>query len=589
MEKETLTSDAIPVVNIAEQDEINIINSPKVKVEDIEAAFDGEFIKIEESSFDAKGRTITAESSSTTDEKLGLKSLYKKILENQKVEEALKITAAELSTAQGELELSKSQVQEVEQRLASKEASINELTEELGTSTARYSDLELELKNAMDKCAENEGRANTIHQRSDELEDLKQISHAKAVEAGKKVSELELLLETEKYRIKKLEEQRKAAEAEFLKNTLKVSELEGQLEAVQVKNSSLEVALQAATEKEKELTEHLHITTEENRNLKDTLKTTNEKLSEAKKLRHELSTSKQKLESIENDLKAARMRKNEVIEKLKPAKELLQEQGRVLEKATLGSIKLESLHRTLTRESDQKLQEALANFTRRDSEAKSLKEILTSLEGQVKSHQELLAEANERYAAVKEELDQIVEKLASSENANKDLKQKILDEKGKAEQHVAEKELLADTNLQLSKQAKELDEKLNLVLSEKKLSDNQLASHTSTITELIKQHSRAIELQLATEARVSGAEAQLEREVKKKSELTQELASYKSKLSDLETKLSTVSSEKNDAVEKLRSAKKEIEYLRQTLQVSTLAQYISKYFPSINGFQVLKT
>ncbi|CAI9782295.1 unnamed protein product [Fraxinus pennsylvanica] len=316
---------------------LSLLISFQVKVEDIETALDGEVTKIEESSFDAKGCTITVESISTVDEKLVLKSLYKKIAENQKAEEAMKTTAAKLSTVQGELERSKSQAQE-------------------------------------------------------------------------------------------------------------------------------------------------------------------------------------KLEIIENDLQAARMRENEVIEKLKSTEEQLQEQGKVFEKATARSIELESLYRTLTRESEQRLQEALANFTRRDSEAKSLREKLTSLENQVKSCQDQLAEANERYAAVKEELNQIVVKLASSENANKDLKQKILDAEGKTEQYVAEMKLLANTNLQL------------------------------------------------TEAHISRVEAQLEREVKKNSKLTQELASHMSQLSDLETKLSTVSSEKNVAVEKLQSARKDMEYLRQKLR-----------------------
>ncbi|XP_022862561.1 LOW QUALITY PROTEIN: myosin-9-like [Olea europaea var. sylvestris] len=532
----------------------------------------------------------------------------------------------------------KKEVEQKEQlniQLQENEDKIAQIKSDLGISTARNSDLELELKNAMDKCAEHEGRANTTHQRSIELEDLVQTSHVKATEADKKVSELELLLETEKYRIKELEEQISTlekkcgdVEEESLKSIEKVSELEGQLEASQLKTSSLEVALQAATGKEKELTEHLHMIAEENRNLKDASKTSNEKLSEAENLvdilRNELSISQQKLESIENDVKAAGMRENEVIEKLKSAEEQLEEQRRVLEKATTRSTELESLHETLTRDSEKKLQEALSNFSSRDLEAKSLNETLTSLEDQVKNYQEQLAEANERYEAVKEELDLIIVKLASSENANENLKQKIFDAEGKAEQYVAENELLADTNLQLSKQAKELEEKLNLALSEKEVSDKQLASHMSTITELTEGHSIAPELQLAAEARISGAEAQLEEallkvnqrdseakdfyeklkaleeqvqmyeekaqetstllqtregeleqtllklkdlesEVEEKSKLTQELASHRSKLNDLETKLSTVSSEKNDAVEELQSAKKDIEDLTHKL------------------------
>ncbi|KAL2535408.1 hypothetical protein Fot_16799 [Forsythia ovata] len=70
---------------------------------------------------------------------LELKSLYEKIAENQKVEEALKSTTTKLSTVQWELDLSKSQVQEVEQRLASKETLINELTQELELKSASES------------------------------------------------------------------------------------------------------------------------------------------------------------------------------------------------------------------------------------------------------------------------------------------------------------------------------------------------------------------------------------------------------------------------------------------------------------------
>ena len=51
-----------------------------------------------------------------------VKGLYEKVSENQKVEEALKSTTAELSAANEELAASKSQLLEIEQRLSSKEA-----------------------------------------------------------------------------------------------------------------------------------------------------------------------------------------------------------------------------------------------------------------------------------------------------------------------------------------------------------------------------------------------------------------------------------------------------------------------------------
>ncbi|XP_073155756.1 uncharacterized protein [Henckelia pumila] len=60
-----------------------------------------------------------------------LKILYESISETQKVEEMLKRTTSELSTVQGELELSQSQVQDLKRMLASKEVLGSELTQEL--------------------------------------------------------------------------------------------------------------------------------------------------------------------------------------------------------------------------------------------------------------------------------------------------------------------------------------------------------------------------------------------------------------------------------------------------------------------------
>ncbi|XP_075480987.1 uncharacterized protein LOC142521724 [Primulina tabacum] len=60
-----------------------------------------------------------------------LKNLYESIAENQNVEEILKRTSAELSTVQGGLELSQSQVQDLKRTLASKEVLICELTQGL--------------------------------------------------------------------------------------------------------------------------------------------------------------------------------------------------------------------------------------------------------------------------------------------------------------------------------------------------------------------------------------------------------------------------------------------------------------------------
>ncbi|KAL5731411.1 hypothetical protein ACHQM5_004142 [Ranunculus cassubicifolius] len=60
-----------------------------------------------------------------------LKDMYNKIAENQKVDEALRATAADLSVVQGELEFSKSQVSDLQKWLGSEEDLKNELNQEL--------------------------------------------------------------------------------------------------------------------------------------------------------------------------------------------------------------------------------------------------------------------------------------------------------------------------------------------------------------------------------------------------------------------------------------------------------------------------
>ncbi|KAK4386286.1 hypothetical protein Sango_2499200 [Sesamum angolense] len=316
-----------------------------------------------------------------------------------------------------------------------------------------------------------------------------------------------------------------------------------------------------------------------------------------------------RLESIENDLKSAGMKESEVIEKLKLAEEQLEHQSKVLEKAIARNAELESSHEILTRDSEVKLQDAIANFTNRDSEAKGLHEKVEALEDQVNSYRKQLAEATERYETTKKELNGIVEKLTSSEDTNENLKRKIMETEGKAEEYAAENVILSETNAALSGKVKDLEEKLIAAASEMEVSNRQLDSHTSTITDLTERHSKVSELQLAAEARISEVEAQLEgaiqkfnlrdseakelyeklkafeaqdleRELEKNSSqfenetqalvetnlnLTQDLASYESKLSDLQTKLSVVSSEKHDTVEELNNARTEIEELMQRL------------------------
>ncbi|KAL8131980.1 hypothetical protein AgCh_007762 [Apium graveolens] len=83
-----------------------------------------------------------------------LVGLYEKIAENEKLEEALRATTADLSTVQGELKVSKLQILDLEKRLHLQEDSVNKvavLESELSSSAAQKSELELQLKSAMKK------------------------------------------------------------------------------------------------------------------------------------------------------------------------------------------------------------------------------------------------------------------------------------------------------------------------------------------------------------------------------------------------------------------------------------------------------
>ncbi|KAL4340639.1 hypothetical protein GQ457_08G015320 [Hibiscus cannabinus] len=465
------------------------------------------------------------------------------------------------------------------------------------------------------------------HQRSLELEDLFQTSHSKLEGADKKVSELELLLEADKYRIQELEEQISKlekrcgdAEGESTRYSVKVSELASELEAFQARTSSLEIALQMANEKENELTECLNLATDEKKKLEETSQSSSEKLAEAENLieilRSDLNLTQQKFESIENDLKAVGLRESDVMEKLKSAEEQLERQVRILEEAKARNSELESVHESLTRDSELKLQEVMENFTNKDSEAKSLFEKLKSLEDQIKVYEEQVAQAAGQSASLKEELDQSLVKLASLEGTNEQLRKDILEVENKALQSSSENELLAQTNIQLKSRVDELQELLNSSVSEKEVTAQEIASHMCTIRELSDQHTKASELRAEAESRIVESEAQLheaiEKYSKKESEandlieklnveetlvklkqlesfveelqtksahfekesgglaeanlkLTQELAEYEAKLSGLEGKLAAALKEKDETAEQLHISKKAIEDLTQKI------------------------
>lgn len=417
--------------------------------------------------------------------------------EVRELSEKLSELNALLNSVEKEKEQMNGQVQEYEDQ-------ITRLESLLSQSSSRNSELEMELKNVAEKCSEHEDGAKMAHQRSLELEDLFQMSNSKVEHAHKKASELELLLEAEKYRIQELEEQMNAmgknsgdAEAESKKLASKVSDLTAELEAFEIKAAGLEQILQLANEKERDLMERLDVTTNEKKLLEEALNDTIRKLTETenllKLLQDENSMLRENLERLESDQKVSEARENEITEMLRSAKMQIEQQGRTIEEATAKHLEIDS---------------------------------------------------------------QGSEKISSLVRTNEELKRHISEIEDRAAQSFSENEMLVETNTQLKNKIQELQELLDSSISEK-----NAIFETQEKTLLSVKHLEGILQEMQTKS------AQIEKENEGLAEanlkLTRELDSYESKINDLQAKLPAVLAEKDEAVEQLRSSMEAIKNLTE--------------------------
>ncbi|KAG9460053.1 hypothetical protein H6P81_004561 [Aristolochia fimbriata] len=497
---------------------------------------------------------------------------------------------------------------QVKTQLKDYEAKIVEFESNLAESSLKNSQLEQELKCLAEKCAEHEDRDHTSHQRSLELEDLIQLSNTKVEDSGKKVSELEMLLQTANYRIQDLEDQVKVSEtkydnivAELRNNSEKLSEVGAELEAFQAKVSSLEIALKASQEKGQELIETVNVLEEEKRKYEDAAKNANEKLSESETLlqvlQNELKETNDKLVCIEKDLEASGVRETEVTEKLKSAEEQLEQHVKVIEEVTARKSELELLHESLAKDSELKLQDATVTLAQRDSEANNLYEKLKSLEDQVVKaaergedqlimYKEQMQMAAEREASLKSQLDESAGKLGSLEATANELKSRVGELEEKSGQSLAESEVLAETNRVLkqeleSQQSKihELEELLRSSHAEKEETHEKLASHVKSITDLTDQYSRATEAQSLTEARIKETESQLSEAIQKIRQRDAEAMDLSEKLHAVETQLKTYEEQVGEAAVSNGTLKVELEVALSNLKnlERTVEELESKY------------
>ncbi|KAJ6741556.1 EARLY ENDOSOME ANTIGEN [Salix viminalis] len=235
---------------------------------------------------------------------------------------------------------------------------------------------------------------------------------------------------------------------------------------------------------------------------------------------------------------SAGLKESDIMAKLKSAEEQLEQQEKLLEEATTRKSELESLHETLKRDSEIKLQEALTNFANKDSEAESLSEKLNTLE------------------------DQLWKPPMKNSKVDRGKR------KTKFSSSSSENELLGETNNQLKRKIDELQELLNSAVSERESHEASTIADsrkTESWKRLSPKVTRPRNRCRGTENKVVTLKERVVGRVEDNLRLTQELASYESKLRDLEAKLSAILSEKDGTAEQLHISKKVVDDLRPQL------------------------
>ncbi|CAL9095061.1 unnamed protein product [Musa acuminata var. zebrina] len=250
------------------------------------------------------------------------------------------------------------------------------------------------------------------------------------------------------------------------------------------------------------------------------------------------------VESLQSDLSEKSLMQSELEQKLRYAGEQLEHHKEAVDELTTRNLELNSLNESLLKNSELKLEQAAKSIMQKESEAKELLNKLKSLEEQSAFYKEQAVQATENVASLEAELGTNAMALISLENNVEELKQKVSEANLKGEQTRAENELLVRSNSMLSEELKshqhkvnELEELLKFIQAEKEAAVEQLVSHANTIAQLADEHSRGLELQLATEYRLKENEAQLHEAIDKHKQIDFEARDLSEKLLALESQL----------------------------------------------------
>lgn len=170
-------------------------------------------------------------------------------------------------------------------------------------------------------------------------------------------------------------------------------------------------------------------------------------------------------------------------------------------------------------------------------------------------------------------------KVVSLENIIEELKQKISEANQRAEEMVEANELLAESNSLLKEELEvhqhkvnELNELVNSAHVEKEVVIKELASHANTIEKLAEEHSRGLELHLATESRLKENESHLQEAIQKHKHRDLEARELHEKLLVAETQLRTYEKEASESAIVAASQKDKLE--KSLLKIQDLEEIV---------------
>nr|DAD43982.1 TPA_asm: hypothetical protein HUJ06_002212 [Nelumbo nucifera] len=526
-----------------------------------------------------------------------VKGLYEKIAENERVEESLRTTAAELSGVQAELEISRAQKLDLEKMLSSKEANINELTKELDlhkTSEAQMKEDILALENLFSSVKGD------LQAKNDELEEIKlklheEVKSRELVEVDLRSRETQISsVQEELAKVIVEKETLEATVADLNSMVMQTKELCGDLEnklklsdenfcksdsllsQALSSNAELEQKLKSLEELQQESGTLAATATQKNLELEDIIKASNAATEEAKlQLRDtemRLISAEQKNVELEQQLNLVELKSNNAERELKEYSQKTSELTAILERIeeekTLlkshvqeyeGKItQLESfLNQASLRSSDLELE--LKNVSEKCSEHEDrantshqrsieLENLIQTTHSKVEDAgkkvvelESLLQAANHRAEELEEQINTLKVKYNDAELESNQFSSKVSELTAELETFQTKASGL-EISLQASdEKERELKEFLNVITEEKRKSDEELISSTKKLAE---------------------AENLLE-------VLQNELKSTQEKLENIEQELRVSGIKENEVLEKLKSAEEQLEQQGKLIEQAT--------------------